>query len=311
MPRNNIDPKKLSNAWLTLYKQEKVPLDKKIESANAIIKNALETSKNPSISWSGGKDSTVILHMVRQFLPDIPTIFVDIDCLFPETREYVYEIRDKWKLNLHVVKSDEYTFDSLTKKYGYPIFGKNIANNVERARRTNNLRKQLTPFELFLVKNNANISTKCSQFLLEKPCKKKELELYCDLKFIGLRALESRSRVRLWADYGDLYQVKDYFGKNKPILKCNPISVWTESNIWDYFYNNNIPICKIYNMGYQRNGCWSCAMAIRNGQLKRLKDYNNDLYDSLIYKSEMGIEIRRLKKLLDSEKKYSKYIVLS
>jgi 3'-phosphoadenosine 5'-phosphosulfate sulfotransferase (PAPS reductase)/FAD synthetase len=310
MPRNSIDPDKLSKAWLTLYKQEKIPLDEKIELSQTIIKNALKTSKNPSISWSGGKDSTVLLHMVRQFLPDIPTIFVDIDCLFPETREYVYDIRDKWELNLYVVKSDEYSFDSLTQKYGYPIFGKNIANNVERARRTNNLRKQLTPFELFLVKNNANISTKCSQFLLEKPCKKKELELHCDLKFIGLRALESRSRVRLWADYGDLYHVKDYFGKKKSILKCNPISIWTESNIWDYFYRYNIPICKIYNMGYQRNGCWTCAMAIRNGQLNRLKNYNIDLYNSLIYKSDMGVEIRRLMNLLETEKNYRKYIVL-
>jgi 3'-phosphoadenosine 5'-phosphosulfate sulfotransferase (PAPS reductase)/FAD synthetase len=310
MPRNNVDPSKLKNAWIALNNTDNIPLDEKINASKRIIQKALNSCTHPTISWSGGKDSTVLLHMVRHFLPDIPTIFVDLDCLFPETKVYINELRTKWNLNLHTTRSEEYDFKSLTKKYGYPIFGKNIANNVERARRTNNLRKQLSPFEVFLVKIQANISSKCSQFLLERPCKIKEHEFRSDLKFIGLRALESRARVRLWADYGDIYVVKDYYGKAKPITKCNPISMWSEKDIWDYFERFKIPRCKIYEMGYHRNGCWTCAMAIRNGQLKRLNNYNPELYYDLIYKSEMGEEIRRIKTLLEKESKYKKYIKL-
>ena len=208
------------------------------------------------------------------------------------------------------VKSKEHDFNSITLKYGFPIFSKNIASNVERAIRTGNIRKQLSVFEKFLVQHNAKISTKCSQYLLEHPCKIQEKELECDLKFIGLRALESRARVRLWADYGEIYAVKDYYGKKKPITKCNPLALWTEDNIWDYINQYNLPMCKIYSRGYERNGCWPCAMAIRNGQLERLKNYNGDLYKTLIEESEMGKEIKRLKNILDNTYEYKNYIKL-
>ena len=146
--------------------------------------------------------------------------------------------------------------------------------------------------------------------MVNYPCKKKERELGCDLKFIGLRALESRSRVRLWADYGDMYTVKEYYGKKKPIIKCTTIATWSEKDIWDYVHINNIPICELYNKGYERNGCWTCAMAIRNGQLKRLKRYNQKLYYHLIHETEMGQEIIRLSNLLKSNIKYRNYIKL-
>jgi 3'-phosphoadenosine 5'-phosphosulfate sulfotransferase (PAPS reductase)/FAD synthetase len=310
MPRSKFDPNRLSNAWKEINKLDKRPLEEKINYSIELIHQALHISKNPTISWSGGKDSTVVLHLVRQRNPKIPIIFADLDCLFPETRDYVLRMSKEWKLNLHFVKSKEYNFKTLTEKYGFPLFSKNIASNVERAVRTGNLREQLSSFEKFLVLNHARISTKCSQYLLEKPCKVKEAELCCDLKFVGLRALESRARVRLWADYGDLYSVKHYYGKHKPIYKCNPISTWSSNDIWEYHRDNNIPICDIYRNGYERNGCWTCGMAIRNGQLNRLKNYNPALYDELIETSEMGKEIRRLKLLMDQTPDFYNYIKL-
>lgn len=310
MPRNNVDPKRLSDAWKRLFEFEKQSYTQKLPYSKELIREAIAKSEFPTISWSGGKDSTVVLHLVLQVAPNIPVIFVDLDCLFSETKKYVIELAEKWNINLHIVKSEEHTFESVTQKYGYPIFSKNIASNVERAIRTGNVRKQLSKFEVFLVRNKAKISAKCSHYLLEHPCKLKEKELNCDLKFIGLRALESRARVRLWADYGDIYPVKDYFGKKKPIIKCNPISTWSENDIWEYFKECDIPICDIYNKGYLRNGCWTCTMAIRNGQLQKLKNYRPDLYKNLIFESEMGKEIFRLKGLLEKENGYKKYIVL-
>ena len=107
-----------------------------------------------------------------------------------------------------------------------------------------------------------------------------------------------------------MYPVKDYYGKKKPIVKCNPIATWSDSDIWEYIHKNKIPVCDIYNKGYKRNGCWTCAMAVRNGQLIRLKNYNQKMYYKLMNKSEMGQEIRRLKKILDNSNKYKNYIKL-
>lgn len=237
MPRNNVDPKRLSDAWKKLHKYKDQDLKKKVLYSQEIISKGLKHSKNPTVSWSGGKDSTIILHLILKFEPDIPVLFVDTGCLFPETEQYVDELTALWKINLIRLKSEKHDFNSITQKYGFPIFSKNISSNVERAIRTGNIRRQLSAFERFLVEHKAKISAKCSQHLLENPCKLREKELDCDLKFIGLRALESRARVRLWADYGEIYPVKDYYGKSKPIIKCNPLALWSEKNVWDYINN--------------------------------------------------------------------------
>jgi len=82
--------------------------------------------------------------------------------------------------------------------------------------------------------------------------------------------------------------VKRYFGRGKPIWKANPIALWTEADIWEYHRQYQIPHCALYDKGYGRNGCWTCAMAIRNGQLRRLRETHPDLYRRLVIDSDMG-----------------------
>ena len=137
---------------------EKVGLNEKVSYSKKLIKKALKSSINPTVSWSGGKDSTVILHLILRIAPKVPTIFVELDCLFPETRKFIFNVAEHWKLNLIVAKSEDHTFNSIGQKYGYPIFSKNIASNVERAVRTGNIRSQLSQFEsIACTKQSQNI----------------------------------------------------------------------------------------------------------------------------------------------------------
>lgn len=306
MPRNKEFQNDLSEGWKTLNKLWLLPLDEKMKSSTVILDEVFFKHKKPVVYWSGGKDSTVVLHQVLQYDKNIPVIFNDSLIEFPETYEFIEKLANDWNLNLHITKPDTNLWE-IGKKYGWPILGKNISSNVERARRTGNFRKQLTKLEVDLAMNGLNISTKCSELLREKPAKKLEQELAVDVKIIGLRANESRARVRLWVDHGSHYYVKHYFNKKEGIWKASPITLWTENDIWEYNKKFNIPHAKLYDIGYPRNGCWACAMAIRNGQLERLYKNHNELYEKLILETPMGNELMKMQSFYKKEKIKQRY----
>ncbi len=294
MPRPAAQRANLSEAWTTLHRLWKEPLDVKIEHSQSLIEQVLAKHKHAAVCWSGGKDSTVLLHLVRAQRPDIDVIYNDPLVDFPETYSYVEQLANQWNLNLHITKPAKHdNFWKLGKSYGWPIFGKGIASNVERARRTGNIRKQLSEMERQLVHSNICISCRCSDILRSNPGMLAEKELTCDLKIIGLRADESRARVRLWADHGEYFYTKRHFSYKEGIWKLNPIARWLNEDIWSYIDRYDIPYCDLYNMGHTRNGCWPCAMAVRNGQIKRLSQSHPDLYEELLIESPMGTELMK------------------
>jgi phosphoadenosine phosphosulfate reductase len=299
LPRPKAIRKDLTAGWLRIHRLLKWNMSRKLHYSNDLLAHALKRHKHPVMCWSGGKDSTVTLSLVRRLVPDIPVIYVESGVEFMETSRFVRRMAEIWNLNLTIARpSNGDTFWNIGQKYGWPVFSKNIASNVERAVRTGNIRPQLSALEDILAENKAHISVKCCEFLREKPSKKVEQSLNADLKIVGLRAYESRARVRLWVDHGDYFYVKRYFGRNRGIWKANPISIWTEGDVWKYHRQYKIPHCELYDIGYPRNGCWPCAMAIRNGQLKRLQEHHPLLHKHLITKTEMGKELVRLRDIV-------------
>lgn len=308
MPRPIAQRADLSAAWKRLYILWKESLDVKVCYSKDLIARTLAKHKRPVVCWSGGKDSTVLLHLVREQVPDIDVIFNDPLVDHPETYSYIEKLANAWNLNLHITKPERgQNFWSLGRTYGWPIFGKSIASNVERAQRTGNIRKQLSKMERQLVMSGLCISCKCSDVLRTKPGMHMEKKLFCDLKIVGLRADESRARVRLWADHGEYFYTKRYFSYREGVWKLNPIARWLEEDIWSYHRINSIPSCQLYEMGHKRNGCWTCAMAIRHGQLKRLSDSHPELFEELLVESPMGSALMQARDFWLGKRPKSRY----
>lgn len=107
-------------------------LEEKIQISIARIIEWYETwGGQVYVSFSGGKDSTVLLDLVRRVYPDVPAVFSDTGLEFPEIREFVKSFD-----NVVWVKP-KLTFTEVITKYGYPIISKNISNTIHGAKKGN------------------------------------------------------------------------------------------------------------------------------------------------------------------------------
>jgi len=83
-------------------------LTTKTNKAKKIIQKAANSwpTENIAIAWTGGKDSTIILHMVREMFGNIPfpIMFNDSTLEFPEVYDFINEYKAKWNLNLLWIK---------------------------------------------------------------------------------------------------------------------------------------------------------------------------------------------------------------
>jgi len=114
-----------------LQQMQSLSLNAKIQMTRQRIKGWVEEFGEDGvyISFSGGKDSTVLLDIVRKDYPNIPAVFVDVPTQFPELREFV-----KTFDNVEILHS-KMTFMQVCEKYGFPMISKEVSEVVQGARR--------------------------------------------------------------------------------------------------------------------------------------------------------------------------------
>lgn len=203
------------------------------------------------ISFSGGKDSTVLLDIARKTYPSIPAVFVDTGLEYPEIREFVKQFE-----NVIWIKP-EMNFKEVIKKYGYPVISKEVSKIVYGARHSKNKKqsyinkldglnpdftrseyKQMYKKYKFLLDAPFEISNRCCYYSKEKPCIDYEKESG-NKAIIGTLVVESRQRLDGWLKTGC-----NAFDSKRPISK--PISFWTTQDILKYLKLNNLNIASVY-----------------------------------------------------------------
>ena len=211
------------------------------------------------ISFSGGKDSTVLLHLVRSILPNIQGVFADTGLEFPEIREFVKKFD-----NIVWVKPEK-NFRDVIKENGYPLISKDVASSVVgakrnpnslRARKMNGSMKGKSKFDQskyeYLLEAPFELNDKCCSIFKKQPFKKYEKETGMLGSYIGIRAEESMLREKNWTRYGcNVFRN----GYNRSM----PMSIWTDKDVDEYIKMFDLEIAEPYNMGYTRTGCVFCA----------------------------------------------------
>lgn len=116
-----------------LYQMQSLPLSAKISMTARRINEWVNEFGEDGVylSFSGGKDSTVLGHIIREVCgyKNIPFVFVDVPTQYPELKQFAQTFD-----NLVILKP-KISFAQVCEKYGFPLFGKEIANCIDGARR--------------------------------------------------------------------------------------------------------------------------------------------------------------------------------
>lgn len=282
------------------YKQN-LPLDEKILLSRARIHEYYRYfSGNVFISFSGGKDSTVLLHLVRNLYPDVPAVFVNTGLEYPEIKEFVRSIENvTW---LRPTRS----FNQVLNEFGYPVISKaqskfisEVQNRSQTNQQTVSLR--LTGFNskgekspsmaiakkwLFLIDLPIKISDKCCLYLKKKPIIEYQ-KISKRFPFIGTMAYESSMRRKVYLRNGCNILSKSYLR-----AKSQPLSFWTEDDIWQYIHLYALNYSSIYDLGEKRTGCMFCMFGVHlekgQNRFQRMKESHPKHYRYCIEKLGIG-----------------------
>lgn len=209
------------------------------------------------VSFSGGKDSTVLKHIVDSMYSDVPSIFVNTGLEYPEIQKFVREV----KAGKHACFSSdveilqpEMRFDEVIKKYGYPIVSKDVARCVYWGRRGSQSRIErlngtyhakngtLSMFNCnkwrFLLDAPFEIGDECCAVMKKRPCKQYEKQTGRK-PILGLMASESVNRRSAWIQSGC-----NAFALERP--QSQPLAFWGEQDILHYIKQFNVPYCPVY-----------------------------------------------------------------
>ena len=196
------------------------------------------------VAFSGGKDSAVLLDLVKKALPkgSFVVIFGDTGMEFPDT----YEVVEKTKAQCDAD--------------GTPFY---VA------------RSHFDPHESWkLFGPPSRVLRWCCSVHKSTPQTLKMREItgkdnYVGMDFVGVRAHESLARSK--------YEFENFGKKQKGQYSFNPILEWTSAEIWLYIFINHIFVNAAYKKGNSRAGCLLCPMGGGKNDYIQFSSYPNEV----------------------------------
>lgn len=267
---------------------QSLPLEAKVTMTQRRIKEWYDYwDGQVFLAFSGGKDSTVLKHIIHNTVGvhDVPAVFVDTGLEYPEVKKFA-------TANADIVLRPEMRFDNVIKEYGYPLFSKETAKriyygrralqrgnpevaekylfSIEKDKKTGETRQsRFKPSKKAIdvaLNTSIPVSGKCCDIMKKKPFKKYKKETGRK-PILGMMARESKLRENAWLLHGC-----NAFESKNP--SSSPLAFWTEQDVLQYIVENNIDYAtvygeikqdengKYYTTGVDRTGCMFCMFGV-------------------------------------------------
>lgn len=287
-------------------------LDVKITNAMHRIEELYyQTEGKCYLSFSGGKDSTVILAIIKMCeeiltIPknSIPAVFCNTGIELGATVKFVNWVKENYYNNIQIIRPEK-SFSWIISNKGKPIKSKMKSECIGRYQRNRNentlsfqyllgvgsngetyAKTKIANKDLHLLHKDFDIkvSNECCNILKKKPFKefnkKNDIKGYILGERIaegGVRQLNAEKRL----ENGGKLCTK---AKGNHIVKL-PIIDWSDQEIEEFIKKYNVPLSEAYTMqGYERTGCFLCPFSLQlEKNLKKLYEYEPNRYKASLF----------------------------
>lgn len=285
-----------------LQERQKWSLEQKIDHAVGTIESFMaRTCQKPYVSFSGGKDSTVLLDICRRFVdPNLDAVFCNTGNEFPEIVNFVKSVP-----NVTLI-SPKLSIKEVIKQNGFPLVSKEVSHYIRQLKTTKsdklkqirlygisykkgNLRGKIPEKWKFLITQPFMISEKCCEILKKRPFAQYQKETG-KIPIIGTMAAESKVRMEQYVKRGGCNSF------DKKSRASYPLSIWTEKDIYQYIKKFKIPICSLYlSRNCHRTGCMFCGFGAHLEKFSRFNlvfDLHPNIYKAIMKYENNGITYR-------------------
>ncbi|GJK30832.1 hypothetical protein TUM17556_27510 [Enterobacter asburiae] len=264
-----------------LLQRQSLSLDAKVEMTKRRIRDFYNHFDGEVYqSFSGGKDSTVLRHIIMSMGLKMPFVFSNTGLEMPEIVDFVREQASKDEGVIQV--RPKVPFNQVWQEYGLPIGSKKVAKMIrvlqegDTGRNSNmhnlyntgvNSKGQFAKswkipekWRVFVNDEAPRITDLCCDFLKKEP-----LDTYA--KETGRHGISA-----IMADEGGAREMRTqcnvYDGKRP---NCAPMLFWLESDVWEYINTREVEICEVYYdrevngrhvPAEKRTGCMFCGFGV-------------------------------------------------
>lgn len=202
------------------------------KSPQQILELAFEAVDNIAISFSGAED-VVLVDMASKISKNFRVFTLDTGRLHPETYQLLDQVRNKYNVAIEAMYANAHEVEKLVAEKGYFSFYQDDHKECCSIRKIGPLRRKLDTLDGWITGQRKDQSP-------------------------GTRTAVP------------VVQIDGAFSnEQRKLIKFNPLSNWSSSQVWQYIRNNDVPFNKLHEQGFISIGCEPCTRPVLPNQHER------------------------------------------